>query len=265
LTAVPAVTSPLHRVRRRPPRSLLLVLVIAIVAACTGERPRLAEEKSTTTVEEEPAPEPEPQDAEVAQAKESSIEVFASADAETADDEVVAGEDTSVDTIPIVFLVKAREDGLERIEVYLPGAAGGGSGWVAADEVTLKAVPYRIAVGLSGHQLQVLRDDEVILDEPVGVGCDDRLEPGSVHYLTELLHGPDPDGAYGTYAYGLSGSTTLLEGIEEDEVTAIHGTDDPESVGADTSSGCLGVENEVIERMADEIGLPLGTPVEIRA
>jgi lipoprotein-anchoring transpeptidase ErfK/SrfK len=267
VTAVPAVPSPLRRARPCPWRALALAVVLVVAAAaCTGERPRLADETSTTTVQEESSAQPEPPSAEVAEANEPTIEVFATEDADTPDRELAAGEDTSVEDIPLVFLVKAREDGGERIEVYLPTEPSGSSGWVDAEAVTLNAVPYKVEVALGEHQLRVLRDDEVLLDEPVGVGCEDRVTAGGVYYLTELLHGPDPDGDYGIYAYGLSGAGSLLETIEDGgDVVAIHGTDDPDVVGTDVSSGCFHLENEVIQRMADDIGLPLGTPVEIRA
>ena len=45
----------------------------------------------------------------------------------------------------------------------------------------------------------------------------------------------------------------------------IHGTNEPDKVGTDVSSGCIRLNNEDIERMVEEIGLPLGTPVEILA
>ena len=45
----------------------------------------------------------------------------------------------------------------------------------------------------------------------------------------------------------------------------IHGTNEPETVGTDVSHGCIRLDNAAIERMVEEIGLPLGTPVEIQA
>ena len=48
-------------------------------------------------------------------------------------------------------------------------------------------------------------------------------------------------------------------------VIGIHGTNEPEALGTDVSSGCIRVHNDVIERLVEEIGLPLGTPVEIQA
>ena len=260
-----AVTSLLRRGALGPPFALAVTLVVlaGLGSACTGERPSLADE-TTTTATPTTAAEEGPTTAEVAQAKETSIDVFATVDATTADRQIESGVDTSTDLVPIVFLVKERQDGDERIEVYLPGEPAGDTGWVDADDVSLSAVPYRIQVGISGHRLKLFRDDEVILDEPVGAGCDDRVVPGTVYFVKELVDTRNPGGAYGTYAYGLSGSVTIRESLADGSgVTGIHGTNDPDSVGTDVTTGCIRVVNDVIERMVEEIGLPLGTPVEI--
>jgi lipoprotein-anchoring transpeptidase ErfK/SrfK len=243
------------------------VLLASALAACSGDRPEIADESSTTTTTTEPstttteAPPPGP---EVAQSKGPSIGVYASEDATQPERQIVSGIDTSVDTIPIVFFVKARDPKADRLEVYLPVRPNGSSGWVDAADVTVRKMPYRIRVGLAAHRLQVLRDDEVILDEPVGVGRSEVPTPGGVYYVKELLQPPNPNGVYGTYAYGLSGFSNVLTSFNGGSgVIGIHGTNQPELVGTDVSHGCIRLRNEVIERMVEEIGLPLGTPVEI--
>ena len=266
MTAVPA-TAPL---RRALLAAVATVLAVGALAACSGERPEVSSDASTTTSTTE-APSstttvPEPV-AEVAQAHEKSIDVYADADTETPERQIVSGVDTSVDTIPIVFLVKGdRADDAERVEVYLPVRPNGSSGWVNTDEVSIAAVPYRIEVGITEHRIRVFRDEEIILDEPVGVGRTDRPTPGGIYYLKELLQPPNPDGAYGTYAYGLSGFSNVLQSFNGGSgVIGIHGTNEPDKVGTDVSSGCIRLNNENIERMVEEIRLPLGTPVEILA
>jgi lipoprotein-anchoring transpeptidase ErfK/SrfK len=245
---------------------LAAAVLVGSLAACTGERPELADEPRTTTTTEPTTttvPEPEP---EVAAANGSSIDVYASEDEASPDRQIVSGVDTSVDTIPLVFFVKAREPDSDRIEVYLPVRPNGSSGWVDASDVTVTNMPYRIEVGISEHRLRVLREDEVIFDEPVGVGRDDRPTPGGIYYLKELLEPPDPDGAYGVYAYGLSGFSNVLESFNGGPgVIGIHGTNEPDELGTDVSSGCIRLHNDAITRMVEEIGLPLGTPVEIQA
>jgi lipoprotein-anchoring transpeptidase ErfK/SrfK len=259
-------TSPLLR------RALgaVLALLLVATAACTGDRPELADEPDTTTSTTE-APETTtttteaaPVAADVAQAKEPRIDVFATADAAEPDREIVSGVDTSVDSIPIVFLVK--DEGDERVEVYLPVRPNGSTGWVDVDDVTITSVRHRIEVGLTEKRIRVYDGEEVVVDEPVGVGRSDRPTPGGVYYLKELLQPPDPNGPYGLYAYGLSGFSNVLESFNGGPgVIGIHGTNDPSSIGSDVSSGCIRLNNDVIDRMVNEIGLPLGTPVEIQA
>lgn len=240
--------------------------LLAAVAACGGERPELRDEPQPTTTEESTTTTaPDAPEAEVAQAKQKAIDVYADEDARRPDRQVVAGVDTSVDTIPVVFLVKEREEDADRLEVHLPARPNGTTGWVDAADVTVTAVDYKIEVGLAAHRLRVLKDDEVVLDEPAGIGPD-RPDPGGVYYLRELLELPDPDGEHGRYAYGLPGFANILQSINEgDGVVGIHGTDEPDEVGTDTSSGSIGLVEATIARMVEEIGLPLGTPVDVKA
>ena len=259
-----AVLTPSPRTRRALPA--LAVALAVFAGSCAGERPELADpEVTTTTTEQETTTTtvPEPV-AEVAQAKEPSIDVFESKDATDPMRQIVSGVDTSVDTIPIVFLVKEKGD--ERIEVYLPVRPNGSRGWVNTSDVTVIGVPYRIEVGISEHRIRVFEDEQLIVDEPVGVGRTDRPTPGGIYYLKELLQPPDPNGVYGTYAYGLSGFSNVLQSFNGGPgVIGIHGTNEPSAIGSDVSSGCIRLNNDVIERLVNEIGLPLGTPVEILA
>jgi lipoprotein-anchoring transpeptidase ErfK/SrfK len=263
LTAVPA-PAPLRRA------VLAGVLVLgALGAACSGERPELSDTATSTSTTEAPTTtttEPEPPVAEVAQAKEKSIDVYRAEDAPAPDRQIVSGVDTSVDTIPVVFLVKTRDPDDDRVEVYLPVRPNGSFGWVNADDVSVTGVPYRIEVGVTEHRIRVFEDEAVILDVPVGVGRGDRPTPGGIYYLKELLQPPNPNGTYGNYAYGLSGFPNVLQSFNGGTgVIGIHGTNEPEKVGTDVSSGCIRLNNDDIERMVEEIGLPLGTPVEILA
>lgn len=201
----------------------------------------------------------------MATAKEPSIDVYASAEATEPERQIVSGVDTSVDTIPVVFLVKDLTEG-DRIEVYLPVRPNGSVGWVDTADVVVSRVTHRIEVRLSDHRLRVFDGDKVVADEAVGVGRTDRPTPGGVYYLKELLQPPNPNGVYGSYAYGLSGFSNVLQEFNGGTgVIGIHGTNDPGAIGGDVSSGCIRLENAAIERLVNEIGLPLGTPVEILA
>ncbi len=78
---------------------------------------------------------------------------------------------------PRVFLVKERRGGW--LNVALPVRPNGSTGWVREGDVTLSSTPYRITVDLAGHQITVWEGDQVIVDEPVGVGKKDAPTPGA--------------------------------------------------------------------------------------
>ena len=148
------------------------------------------------------------------------------------------------------------------IEVLLPVRPNGTVGWVELDDVELTRNPYRIEVDLASYEIVVERDGEVQLSAPVAIGQGDTPTPIGDFYLIELLQPPDPDGPYGTYAYGLSGYSDVLDNFNGgDGVIGIHGTNDPDLLGGPASHGCIRVHNDTIEAMAEF--LPLGTPVTI--
>jgi lipoprotein-anchoring transpeptidase ErfK/SrfK len=245
-----------------------LILMAVAAAGCTGSRPELADEPATTitnpeatTTTTEAAEAPL---AQVAQAKADTIDLYADATAATPTRPLTAAESTSAPDIPLVFLVKSEAD--DRLEVYLPVAPPGTSSWVRKEDVTVSSVAFRVEVSLAEHRLRVYERDEVVLDEPAAIGSTDRPTPGVVTYIKELLQPPDSTGPYGAYAYGLAGFATDLASFNVGNgVIAIHGTNDPATVGQDVDHGCIGVTNEVVTRLVDEIGLPLGTPVDIVA
>ncbi len=244
--------------------AVLLSAVVAITGACVGERPTLATEpdstetttSTTTTVPAEPA--------KVAQARGAGISIYSSAVSTTPREEITAAEATAAPDIPVVFLVKGESG--DRLEVYLPTSPPGSTGWVDTADVAISSVRFRIVVDLGEHRLRVFENDEEVLDEPARIGASERPNPGVAYYLKELLQPPDQAGQYGSYVYGLSGFATSLDDVEAGRgVIGIHGTDDPDSLGEDVPDGCIGVANDVIARLVDDLGLPLGTPVEVLA
>jgi lipoprotein-anchoring transpeptidase ErfK/SrfK len=161
---------------------------------------------------------------------------------------------------PLVFLVEAEQG--DWVRVLLPVRPNGSQGWVRASDVTLSTHSYRIEVSLSAFRIKVFEGATVLLEEPVGVGTGETPTPGGRYFLKELLQPPDPGGAYGPFAYGLSGfSNQLTSFAGGDGVIGIHGTNDPSSLGRQVSHGCIRMSNEGITRLAGI--LPLGTPVDI--
>jgi len=163
---------------------------------------------------------------------------------------------------PLVFLVR-RQAGAW-VQVELPVRPNGSTGWVRAADVTVTGVAYRVDVLRSQHLLRVYRFGRLVSTYPIGVGKAETPTPGGVYYLKELLRPPNPHGAYGPYAYGLSGFSNALTSFNGgDGVIGLHGTDEPQLVGRDVSHGCIRLRNADITVLAHE--LPLGTPVRILA
>lgn len=250
---------------RRSGLCLLAALTI-LVAGCSGSRPTLAEPSRTTTATTT-APTAPP----------TTLAPGTSFVATSIPDEMAIhkgpGESTETTTTlpnpnangaPLVFLVKQVQD--DWAEVYLPVRPNGSTGWVPLDQVKVESNPYRIVVSATDHRLTLEKNGRQVEEFPVGIGRGEYPTPGGVYYIKELLAPPDPDGAYGPYAYGLSGFTEVAELANfagGDGVIGIHGTDDPDSVGQNVSHGCIRMYNGDITKLAEI--LPLGTPVEIEA
>lgn len=259
----------MRRSRRLPIALLSTTLLLASAVACGDD---VESEASAPTSSERPAPSstsststtaPEPR-ARMAQARGDEIDLFADAAATEPARRLTAAEATSAPGIPIVFLVKDEAD--DRFEVYLPVRPNGSTGWVDRADVDVAGIDHRVEVDVGNHRLRVFDGDVVVVDEPIGVGRDDRPTPGGVYYIKELLQPPDPDGVYGPYAYGLSGFSNVLDTFGGGQaVIGIHGTNEPDAIGRDVSSGCIRVSNDVITRLVEQVGLPLGTPVDVLA
>jgi lipoprotein-anchoring transpeptidase ErfK/SrfK len=193
----------------------------------------------------------------IAQASGPRVDVFA----EAAESEPTATLDNPNENgAPLVFLVEQTRG--DWLEVLLPVRPNGSTGWIRSADVTLVNTSYSIDIALADHRLVVRDGDEVVIDTAIGVGTASTPTPGGKYYIKELLQPPDPGGAYGPYAYGLSGFSNVLDEFGGgDGVIGIHGTNEPEAIGTDVSHGCIRVANDVITQMASV--LPLGTPVHI--
>jgi lipoprotein-anchoring transpeptidase ErfK/SrfK len=162
---------------------------------------------------------------------------------------------------PRVLLVVADED--DWLQVLLPLRPNGSVGWVRRVEVDLSTVTLRVEIDRATHRLRLFDGAAVVMDEPVAVGRAATPTPAGQFYVTELLRPPNARGAYGPYAFTLSAYSNVYQRFGSgDGAVGLHGTNEPRSLGADASHGCVRVSNDVIQRLAAT--LPLGTPVVIR-
>jgi hypothetical protein len=163
---------------------------------------------------------------------------------------------------PLTLLVVNRKPGW--LQVELPVRPNGSTGWVRESDVRLTGVKYGLAVERGRHRLLLYDGDRLMRTFSVGIGTNETPTPGGLYYLIELLRPPDPNGAYGPYAYGLSGFSNVLHHFNGgDGVIGLHGTNEPSKVGHDVSHGCIRMYNRDVSYLAHL--LPLGTPIRILA
>jgi hypothetical protein len=163
---------------------------------------------------------------------------------------------------PLVLLATARQG--DWFQVLVPSRPNGASGWVRASDVTVSAPTYRVEVSRAAHQLKLIRaaDGAVILTSVVGVGAPSTPTPAGEFFVRDLFPTGTMDHPYGPFAFGLSGhSDVLMHFGTGDGRIAIHGTNQPGSIGADASNGCVHVPNDVDLTLIPY--LTLGTPVVI--
>jgi len=168
---------------------------------------------------------------------------------------------------PTVFGVLAEIDGNRCrpawYRVQLPLRPNGVTGYVRARDVSLGRVDTRVDVDLSQRRIDVYRNGRRIRRVTAAIGAPITPTPTGSYYVNQRLVAPDPWGPFGPAALGISAFSPVLQDWAQGGPIAIHGTNDPGSIGRAASHGCLRVDNAVLTWLFREI--PAGTPVEIRA
>jgi len=148
--------------------------------------------------------------------------------------------------------------------VLLPTRPNGSFGWINGSDVRLTRHNYAIEVRLDDFLLILYERGLPIFETTVGVARENAPTPLGRYYTTELLRPPRPDSVYGAYAYGLSGySETFTTFAGGDGQLGIHGTNDPDSLGTNVSSGCVRLHNDDVTYLVETVGLPIGVPVDV--
>ncbi|MFF4615258.1 L,D-transpeptidase [Nonomuraea jabiensis] len=160
-----------------------------------------------------------------------------------------------------VFLVDAKDG--DWLKVLLPVRPNGSTGWVKVSDVKLTSTTRRVEIDPKVFKFTVFDGDKVLRTGKVATGEGGTPTPAGRFYFTELLRPPNPNGAYGAYAFGLSGfSPTLKTFAGGPGQLAVHGTNQASALGGKVSHGCVRVSNDDITWMAKN--LAIGTPVVVK-
>lgn len=169
--------------------------------------------------------------------------------------------------VPTVFGVLAVVNRLdctpEWYRVQLPIRPNGATGYVAARSVTAYRVHTRLEVDLSAHRLFFFRDGHLVLTTTAGAGTSGTPTPTGHYYVNQRLYALDPSGPYGPGGIGISAFSPVLTNWAQGGPIAIHGTNDPSSVGRSASHGCIRIHNGVLRRLL--LATETGSPVNIHA
>jgi lipoprotein-anchoring transpeptidase ErfK/SrfK len=168
---------------------------------------------------------------------------------------------------PVVFGVLAssrpgKACGPAWLRVLLPTRPNGSAAWVPARAVSVYPVNTRVEVDLSQRQVSVYRWGELAFRTGVAVGASATPTPVGRYYVDERFRLASANGPFGVAALGISAHSDALKNWVQGGPVALHGTDDPRSIGRAVSHGCVRLPNAVMTRLFAIA--PAGTPVLIR-
>jgi hypothetical protein len=167
----------------------------------------------------------------------------------------------NVNHVDTVFGVTGVTCDARWLHVQLPQRPNGATGWVRADHVRQVPIRTRIVVDVSARELRFYRDGKLRLRAAVAVGAPATPTPLGRFYVNQRLIPADTGGPFGPGAIGISAFSPVLTGWTQGGPVAIHGTDEPWSIGRAVSNGCIRLPNAVDRKLFWET--PAGTPVLI--
>jgi lipoprotein-anchoring transpeptidase ErfK/SrfK len=244
------------------PRRILLILlaVVAISGACTGGKKDIAAQglrlpAPTTTTAPKPV-----EYRQLAWASGPRVDIFQAPGAATP---VGTLKNPTAEKQPLAFLAIGEQP--DWLQVRLPVRPNGAVGWVRASDVRMGAVQaYRILVEVGAQRLTLFKGDEIVMQEPVGVGKDRTPTPLGNYFVDAMVKLDNPNTVWGPYQMSVSGFSNVLErfmgGVGQ---IAIHGTNAPQLIPGTISNGCVRMKNASISKLASLTGI--GTPVDIVA
>lgn len=229
-------------------RALLVSLVVVLVAAgCVGSRPVLGEPQvrsaagDPTTTEDLVARVP------------GLVDVFADADLSGTASERASGVDPTTTDRESVVRVIARTN--RSVQVVLGDRS---TGWVARSAVELLPAEFALVIDLAEGTVTIPEEDAVTVPARFGAGIAD--DAGGRIHLADLLQLPaQPPTPWGQVVFVLAGSTLTEENLLAGQaITAI-----VEDGGGTLPDGAVALAPADFARLRN-LGLPLGTPVDLR-
>jgi L,D-transpeptidase-like protein len=165
--------------------------------------------------------------------------------------------------VPIVLRVDAINAAGTWGRVELPYVWPRRDGWIRLAGLARAQTFLHVDVDLSKHRVRVYKRDDLLYSVPAAIGAPSSPTPPGHYVVTDRV--PFPAGsALGSFAFGISGiQPHLPAGWSGGNQLAIHGTNEPSSIGTSASAGCVRVSEWALAHF--EPLVRLGTPVVIHA
>jgi lipoprotein-anchoring transpeptidase ErfK/SrfK len=143
--------------------------------------------------------------------------------------------------------------------VQIPYVSPRRYGWIRIQGLERRTTWLSVRVDVSSRQVSVIRRGKKLFSGPVAVGASSSPTPPGRYFVTDRV--PFYPGHYlGSFAFGISGiQPNLPAGWSGGNQLAIHGTNNPSSIGQAASAGCIRVAEATLAKLKPL--LTLGTPV----
>ena len=160
--------------------------------------------------------------------------------------------------VPTTAWVEEISDNGRWGRVELPYVWPRREGWILLPGLRRDRTFVEVHVDLSRHWLTVQKRGQVLFGTRTATGAASSPTPVGEYFVTDRI--PFSGGYLGTFAFGISGiQPHLPAGWSGGNQLAIHGTNDPSSIGTSASAGCMRVSERTLARLKPL--LRLGTPV----
>ena len=165
--------------------------------------------------------------------------------------------------VPIVLRVETTNTKGTWGRVELPYVWPRVDGWIPLHGLNRAQTILHVDVDLSEHRVRVYKRDDLLYTVAGATGSSASPTPPGAYVVTDRV--PFAAGSsLGSFAFGISGiQPHLPAGWSGGNQLAIHGTNDPSSIGTSASAGCVRVSEWALDRFKPL--LQLGTPVIIHA
>jgi lipoprotein-anchoring transpeptidase ErfK/SrfK len=173
------------------------------------------------------------------------------------------GGETEFGSRTTVAVAAHRGRWLGVVTTHVPN---GRLGWVDPQEsrVRTSTTRVRVVIDLSARRLVVRRGGEVVRRMTVAIGRAGSPTPVGRFAVTDKLPGSRYGSYYGCCILALSAhQPNLPPGWTGGDRIAVHGTNDPSSIGGAVSAGCPRASAEDMRFLMRAV--PLGAPVTVRA